>query len=138
MKNYDKMTLPELEEEKKRLTTQFDKVQKESVKDLKESVEDITNRFQYLIGDIAGLKSTSGHLWNDVKVKNHQKHKLAFDEIKKLLNKIDEIAIGGPLDDVVSEMGEVESQIDWEESHSKKASISNLVSYLSKRLSDKI
>ena len=130
MKNYDKMALPELEEEKKRLVAQFDKVQKDSVKELKESVEDITNRLQYLIEDIAGLKSVSSHLWNDIKVKNRQKHKLAFEEIKKLLNKIDEIVIGGPLDDVVSEMSEVESRIDWEESHSTKASISSLVSCL--------
>jgi DNA repair exonuclease SbcCD ATPase subunit len=106
--------------------------EKKKLKEIKEHVEEINQRLQYLLGDVGRLKSTSTELWNELKVKNRSKHKQSFEEIEKFLKKIDEIVIHGPLDEIVSDMADLESGEDSD--RFKKASLSNLIGQISKKL----
>jgi DNA-binding protein H-NS len=118
------------EEEKKSLQKKFDEEQQKAKKEIKDHIDDIVNRLQYLLGDVSNLKSTSADLWNKMKVENRKKHKEAFEEIEKSLKKIENIAILGRLDEIASEMADLE--IDSEAL--KKASISSLIENISKKL----
>lgn len=115
---------------KKELEEKFDDVQKDVEKKIKERIEDINVRLKAILDGISGLKSTSTNLWNEMKVRNRHFFKINSEEIEDSLKKIEDIVILGPLDEVVDDMEDLED----EKEASKKASISDLIENISKKL----
>ena len=114
------------------LEKKFDAVQKDVEKKIKGHIDDIEIRLKAILNGISGLRSTSANLWNEMKIRNRHLSKLNTEEIEKSLKEIEDLVILGPLDEVVNDMEDLEESKEA----LKKASISDLIGDLSKKLCD--